>query len=165
MPPENRIATFDQDGTLWVEHPVYGQAMFALDRVHELAPQHPEWQSHEPFKSVLSNDTAAVSKFTESNWLAIVGATLAGMTEQAFSEIVGHWTETAKHPRFNRLYTELVYQPMLEVMKYHHAARTASVHLHRNGRRTGLPSELMPSASMASRQDRSSGQASPRDTS
>jgi phosphoglycolate phosphatase-like HAD superfamily hydrolase len=116
--PEDRIATFDQDGTLWVEHPGYGQAMFALDRVHQLAPQHPEWQNQEPFKSVLSNDTAAVSKFTESNWLAIVGATLAGMTEQEYAEIVEHWTETAKHPRFNRLYTELVYQPMIEAMKY-----------------------------------------------
>jgi phosphoglycolate phosphatase-like HAD superfamily hydrolase len=116
--PEDRIATFDQDGTLWVEHPGYGQAMFALDRVHELAPQHPEWQSQEPFKSVLSNDPAAVSKFTESDWLEIVAATLAGMTEREYTEIVAHWIETAKHPRFNRLYTELVYQPMLEVMKY-----------------------------------------------
>jgi len=82
VPPEDRIATFDQDGTLWVEHPEYGQAMFALDRVHELAPQHPEWQSQEPFKSVLSNDTVAVGKFNESDWLEIVGATLAGMTAE-----------------------------------------------------------------------------------
>jgi phosphoglycolate phosphatase-like HAD superfamily hydrolase len=118
VPPENRIATFDQDGTLWVEHPAYGQAMFALDRVHSLAPQHPEWQNKEPFKSVLSDDPAAVSKFSESDWLAILAATHAGMTEQAFSEIVGHWIETAKHPRFKRPYTELVYQPMLEVMNY-----------------------------------------------
>jgi phosphoglycolate phosphatase-like HAD superfamily hydrolase len=118
VPPEDRIATFDQDGTLWVEHPGYGQAMFALDRVHELAPQHPEWQSQEPFKSVLANDPVAVGKFTESDWLEIVGATIAGMTEREYAEIVGRWTETAKHPRFNRLYTELVYQPMLEVMKY-----------------------------------------------
>jgi hypothetical protein len=113
--PEDRIATFDQDGTLWVEHPGYGQAMFALDRVRELAPQHPEWQNQEPFKSVLSNDPAAVGKFTESDWLDIVGATLAGMNEREYAEIVGHWIETAKHPRFNRLYTELVYQPMLEM--------------------------------------------------
>src|SRR5271154_2820542 len=76
VPPEDRIATFDQDGTLWVEHPGYGQAMFALDRVHELAPQHPEWQSQEPFKSVLANDPVAVGKFTESDWMEIVGATL-----------------------------------------------------------------------------------------
>jgi phosphoglycolate phosphatase-like HAD superfamily hydrolase len=116
--PEDRIATFDQDGTLWVEHPGYGQALFALDRVHELAPEHPEWQSQEPFKSVLANDPVAVGKFTESDWLEIVGATLAGMTEREYTEIVGHWIETAKHPRFNRLYAELVYQPMLEVMKY-----------------------------------------------
>jgi hypothetical protein len=92
--------------------------MFALDRVHALAPQHPEWQSQEPFKSVLSNNPAAVSKFAESDWMNIVGATLAGMTEREYAEIVAHWIETAKHPRFNRLYTDLVYQPMLEVMKY-----------------------------------------------
>jgi len=114
--PEDRIATFDQDGTLWVEHPGYGQAMFALDRVHALALQHPEWQSQEPFKSVLSNDPAALAKFTESDWLTIAGATLAGMTEQEFGKIVTHWIESAKHPRFKRRYTELVYQPMLEVM-------------------------------------------------
>jgi phosphoglycolate phosphatase-like HAD superfamily hydrolase len=116
--PEDRIATFDQDGTLWVEHPGYGQAMFALDRVHELAPQHPEWQNQEPFKSVLSNDPAAIGKFTEGDWLQIVGTTLAGMTEDDYIGIVQHWIETAKHPRFNRHYTDLVYQPMLEAMKY-----------------------------------------------
>jgi haloacid dehalogenase-like hydrolase len=116
--PEDRIATFDQDGTLWVEHPGYGQAMFALDRVHTLAPQHPEWQNQEPFKSVLSNDPAAIGKFTESDWLQIVGATLAGMTEDDYTDIVQHWIEAAKHPRFNRHYTDLVYQPMLEAMKY-----------------------------------------------
>jgi hypothetical protein len=70
--PEDRIATFDQDGTLWVEHPLYTQAMFALDRVHELAPQHPEWQNQEPFKSVLSNDMAAVAHFTEGDWAKII---------------------------------------------------------------------------------------------
>jgi phosphoglycolate phosphatase-like HAD superfamily hydrolase len=116
--PEDRIATFDQDGTLWVEHPSYGQAMFALARVHELAPQHPEWQSQKPFSSVLSNDAEAVGRLTESDWMEIVGATLAGMTEREYAEIVGNWIKTAKHPRFNRPYTELVYQPMLEVMKY-----------------------------------------------
>ncbi len=116
--PEDRIATFDQDGTLWVEHPNYGQAMFALDRVRTLAPQHPEWQNQEPFKSVLSNDPAAIGKFTESEWLQIVGVTLAGMTEGDYTSIVQRWIKTAKHPRFNRLYTDLVYQPMLEAMKY-----------------------------------------------
>jgi phosphoglycolate phosphatase-like HAD superfamily hydrolase len=116
--PEDRIATFDQDGTLWVEHPGYGQAMFALDRVDTLAPQHPEWQNQEPFKSVLSSDPAAIGKFTESDWLQIVGVTLAGMTEDEYTDIVQHWIETAKHPRFNRHFTDLVYQPMLEAMKY-----------------------------------------------
>jgi phosphoglycolate phosphatase-like HAD superfamily hydrolase len=116
--PEDRIATFDQDGTLWVEHPGYGQAMFALDRVHMLAPQHPQWQNQEPYKSVLSNDAAAIGKFSESDWLQIVAATLAGMTEADYTDLVQHWIETAKHPRFNRLYADLVYQPMLEAMEF-----------------------------------------------
>ena len=116
--PEDRIATFDQDGTLWVEHPGYGQAMFVLDRVHTLAPQHPEWQNQEPYKSVLSNDPAAIGRFSESDWLQIAAATLVGMTEGDYTDIVQHWIETARHPRFNRLYTDLVYQPMLEVMQY-----------------------------------------------
>jgi hypothetical protein len=72
VPPEDRIATFDQDGTLWVEHPLYTQAMFALDRVHALAPQHPEWQSQEPFKAVLSNDQAALGRFSEGDWAQII---------------------------------------------------------------------------------------------
>ena len=116
--PEDRIATFDQDGTLWVEHPGYGQAMFALDRVHALAPQHPEWQNQEPYKSVLSNDPAVIGRFSESDWLQIAAATLTGMTEGDYAVIVQHWIATAKHPRFHRLYTDLVYQPMLEVMNY-----------------------------------------------
>ena len=116
--PEDRIATFDQDGTLWVEHPGYGQAMFALDRVHTLAPQHPEWQNQEPYKSVLSNDPAVIGRFSESDWLQIAAATLTGMTEGDYAVIVQHWIATAKHPRFHRLYTDLVYQPMLEVMNY-----------------------------------------------
>jgi phosphoserine phosphatase len=116
--PEDRIATFDQDGTLWVEHPLYTQAMFALDRVHTLAPQYPEWNSREPFKSVLSGDQEALTKFTERDWIEIVAATHAGMSTEAFLGIVGQWLETAKHPRFKRPYTELVYQPMREVMDY-----------------------------------------------
>src|SRR5271163_393065 len=72
VPPEDRIATFDQDGTLWVEHPNYSQAMFALDRMHAMAPQHPEWQSHEPFKAVLANDQAAMARFSEQDWAQIV---------------------------------------------------------------------------------------------
>jgi hypothetical protein len=116
--PEDRIATFDQDGTLWVEHPVYTQAMFALDRVHALAPQHPEWKSHEPFKAVLSGDSAAVAHFSERDWAEIVMLTHAGMSPAAFLEIAGQWLTTAKHPKFKRLYTELVYQPMIELLDY-----------------------------------------------
>ena len=118
--PEDRIATFDQDGTLWVEHPVYTQAMFALDREHALAPQHPEWQSREPFKAVLSNDQAAMAQFTEGEWAEIVILTHAGMSQAAFQKIAEQWLATAKHPRFKRPYTELVYRPILEVISYLH---------------------------------------------
>jgi phosphoserine phosphatase len=116
--PEDRIATFDQDGTLWVEHPIYTQAMFALDRVHTLAPQHPEWRSKDPFKAVLADDMASIGRFTERDWAEIVFATHAGMSQAAFLDIAGQWLATARHPRFKRLYTELVYQPMREVMDY-----------------------------------------------
>jgi phosphoserine phosphatase len=116
--PEDRIATFDQDGTLWTEHPIYTQAMFALYRVHAMAPQHPEWQSQEPFKAVLSNDPAALGKFTERDWFEIVVATHSGMSTQAFQDMVEQWLETAKDPRFKRPFTDLVYQPMREVMEY-----------------------------------------------
>jgi phosphoglycolate phosphatase-like HAD superfamily hydrolase len=116
--PEDRIATFDQDGTLWVEHPLYTQAMFALHRVHELAPKHPEWKSREPFKAILSGDQAAIGRFTEKDRTEIIAVTHAGMSNAAFLEIATRWLETAKHPRFNRPYTELVYQPMIELMEY-----------------------------------------------
>ena len=116
--PEDRIATFDQDGTLWVEHPLYVQGIFALERLTAMAPQHPEWQTPDPFKSVLAGDRAAMAKFNEQDWAQIVMATHAGMTTEAFLEIVKQWLATAKHPRFRKSYTELVYQPMLEVMNY-----------------------------------------------
>jgi phosphoglycolate phosphatase-like HAD superfamily hydrolase len=116
--PADRIATFDQDGTLWTEHPLYGQAQFALARIAEMAPSHPEWKQKEPFKSVLANDNAAMSKFTEEDWLQIVAVTHTGMSNEAFQGIVKDWITTAKAPRFDRLYTDLVYQPMLEVMQY-----------------------------------------------
>ena len=118
VPAEDRIATFDQDGTLWVEHPLYTQAVFALDRLRELAPKHPGWKNKEPFKAVIAGDREAMAKFTEQYWERIVAATHAGMTTEAFLEIVKQWLATAKHPRFRRPYTDLVYQPMLEVMKY-----------------------------------------------
>jgi phosphoserine phosphatase len=116
--PEDRVATFDQDGTLWVEHPVYGQVEFALARVFELAPQHPEWKTTEPFKSVLNRDEAAMAKFTTKDLEAIVAETQAGMTTDAFARILANWLATAKDSRWHRPYTELIYRPMLEVMKY-----------------------------------------------
>jgi phosphoserine phosphatase len=116
--PENRIATFDQDGTLWVEHPIYAQAAFALDRVAALAPQHPEWKDQEPFKAILGKDREAMGKFSEQDWMHIIAATHAGMSTDAFQEIVAKWLATARHPRFKQPYTALVYQPMLEVMEY-----------------------------------------------
>ena len=117
VPAADRIATFDQDGTLWVEHPLYAQAMFALDRLHVLAAQHPAWETQEPFRAILSRD-AELGSLTEKDWTEIIGVTHAGMSDDAFSEIVKQWLQTAKHPRFGRPYTELVYQPMLELMDY-----------------------------------------------
>ena len=116
--PADRIATFDQDGTLWTEHPLYAQGMFALTRVAEMAPKHPEWKQQEPFKSVLAGDHAAMGKFTEGDWMQIVAATHAGMSTEAFQGLVKDWLATAKAPRFDRPFTDLIYQPMLEVMQY-----------------------------------------------
>jgi hypothetical protein len=116
--PADRIATFDQDGTLWTEHPLYAQGMFALARLGEMAPQHPEWKQKEPFKSVLANDQAAMGKFTEADWMQIVAVTHAGMSTEAFQGLVKDWLAKAKAPRFDRPYTDLIYQPMLEVMQY-----------------------------------------------
>ena len=118
VPPMDRIATFDQDGTLWVEQPLYAQAFFALDRVHEMAPHHPEWKSHEPFKTVLANDLPALAHFSERDWAELLAVTHAGMSQSEFLEIATKWLATAKHPRFRRLFTELIYQPMIEVLEY-----------------------------------------------
>ena len=118
VPEEDRIATFDQDGTMWVEHPVYTQVVFAFDRVVALAPQHPEWKETQPFKSVLADDKSAISKFTLKDLEAILEATHTGMTTEAFRAIARDWIAKATSPRWKRPYTELVYQPMLEVMQY-----------------------------------------------
>jgi phosphoglycolate phosphatase-like HAD superfamily hydrolase len=115
--PADRIATFDQDGTLWTEHPLYGQAQFALARLAEMAPKHPEWKTKEPFKSVLAGDREAMSKFSEADWLQIVAVTHTGMSNEVFAGLVNDWITTAKAPRFDRLYTDLIFQPMLEVMQ------------------------------------------------
>src|SRR5918996_4914097 len=114
--PADRIATFDQDGTLWVEQPLYTQGIFALDRVAELAPEHPEWKAEEPFKAVLAGDRAAMARFTEQDWARIIAATHAGVTTGRFLEIAGDWLAKATDARFDRRHTELVYHPMLEVM-------------------------------------------------
>jgi phosphoserine phosphatase len=116
--PEARVATFDQDGTLWVEHPIYAQMVFALDRVVALAPQHPEWKTTEPFRTVLSGDKAAVAKLTTKDLEAIVMATHTGMTVDAFQRTVKDWMGSARDPRWKRPYPTLIYQPMLEVMRY-----------------------------------------------
>jgi hypothetical protein len=118
VPEEDRIATFDQDGTMWVEHPIYSQLQFAFARVVELAPQHPEWKTAAPFASILSGDKAAIAKFAMPDLLALVAATHAGMTTQEFAEIASAWIGKARDPRWNRPYTDLVFAPMLEVMRF-----------------------------------------------
>jgi phosphoglycolate phosphatase-like HAD superfamily hydrolase len=116
--PKERVATFDNDGTLWIEQPVYNQFAFALDEVKAQANQHPEWKEKEPFKSVLAGDMKAVAALGEKGMLEIVAATHSGMTTVEFNERVKQWLETAKHPRFKVSYTDLVYQPMLELLNY-----------------------------------------------
>jgi phosphoserine phosphatase len=118
VPVAERIATFDNDGTLWAEQPMYFQLLFGIDRVKELAPQHPEWKTQEPFKSVLAGDMKAAFAGGAKSLVQIVGAGNTGITPDAFEQIVKKWVATAKHPTTKRLYTEMVYQPMLEVMAY-----------------------------------------------
>lgn len=115
---DERIAVFDNDGTLWSEQPAYFQLQFAVDRVHQLAAKHPEWKTQQPFKAVLENDMQAVMASGEKGLLEIVMATHAGITTEEFERVVSDWLAVAKHPRFNRPYTELVYQPMLELLDY-----------------------------------------------
>ncbi|HEY6273195.1 MAG TPA: HAD family hydrolase [Terriglobales bacterium] len=118
VPPEDRIAVFDQDGTTWVEQPMYSQVLFAFDRVAELAPQHPEWKTKPPFRAIVTGDREAMAKFTLKDVEVIAMATHTGMTVDAFQPIVRDWMEKAKHPRFDKPYPQMVYQPILEVMKY-----------------------------------------------
>jgi phosphoserine phosphatase len=118
VPPGARIAVFDNDGTLWSEQPMYFQAFFAFDRVKTLAPKHPEWKTRQPFKGILENDMKAVAAAGEKGLVEVVMATHAGMTTDEFERIVKDWLAQAKHPRFQRPYTELVYQPMLELLAY-----------------------------------------------
>ena len=118
VPPAERIAVFDNDGTLWAEQPLYVQIAFALDRVRALAPEHPEWKSTQPFKAVLEGDLETALSKTENGAAEIVMATHTGMTAAEFSAIAADWLGTARHPTTGRRYTEMVYQPMLELLAY-----------------------------------------------
>jgi hypothetical protein len=118
VPVPQRIATFDNDGTLWVEQPMYTQLAFALDRVKALAPEHPEWKEKQPFKAAIEGDMKTLAESGERGMLELIMATHAGMTNADFETEVEAWLAAARHPRFKRPYTELVYQPMLEVLAY-----------------------------------------------
>jgi phosphoglycolate phosphatase-like HAD superfamily hydrolase len=118
VPVSERIAVFDNDGTLWSEQPMYVQAFFVFDRIKALAPEHPEWKDKEPFASVLKGDIQSALAGGESALLEIVMATHAGMTTEEFDQIVKEWIATARHPKSNKLFTEMVYRPMLELLAY-----------------------------------------------
>ena len=118
VPPADRIATFDNDGTLWLEQPSYVQFIFAMDRLKEMAPQHPEWKSQEPFRSMLAGDMKGALAGGQKAIVELIMATHAGMTADEFDKAVADWLATARHPALHRPYTELIYQPMLEVLGY-----------------------------------------------
>jgi phosphoserine phosphatase len=118
VPPADRIAVFDNDGTLWAEQPFYFQGLFVFDRVRVLAPQHPEWNDKQPFKAVLDNDMKTLTAAGLHGLVELVMATHAGMTTEEFERTVRDWLATARHPKFKRAYTDLVYQPMLELLSY-----------------------------------------------
>lgn len=116
--PADRIATFDNDGTLWGEQPMYVQLAFALDRVKAMASDHPEWQTTEPFKSVIAGDMKGVIAAGKKGLAQIVAATHTGMTSDEFTEVAANWIATAKHPKTGKPYTSMIYQPMLELIDY-----------------------------------------------
>ena len=118
IPQAERIATFDNDGTLWAEQPMYFQFAFVVDRVKALAPQHPEWEEEQPFKAVLEDDMGTALSGGVATILELAMATHAGNTTEAFAQIVDDWIKTARHPSTGKLYKEMVYQPMLEVLEY-----------------------------------------------
>src|SRR5262245_34956066 len=118
VPPAERIAVFDNDGTLWAEQPAYFQLLFAFDRVKALAPQHPDWQTRQPFQGVLENDLKSALAGGEHAVGEIVAATHAGMTTEEFGRTVAEWVATARHPVTKRPYTQMVYLPMLELLGY-----------------------------------------------
>jgi len=116
--PEERVAVFDNDGTLWAEQPMYFQLVFALDQVRALAPAHPEWVDTDPFRAVIANDREAMAAFGIADLMAIIGATHSAMTVQDFRATSRAWLDSARHSRFDRLYRELTYQPMVELLGY-----------------------------------------------
>ena len=116
--PEDRIAVFDQDGTLWTEWPIYSQFFFALDRVKALAPEHPEWRKRQPFKAALAGDLKTLAASEQKGLMELVMATHAGNSPEEFQGIVREWMATAIHPHFKARYDRLIYQPMLELLAY-----------------------------------------------
>jgi phosphoglycolate phosphatase-like HAD superfamily hydrolase len=118
VPEQDRIATFDNDGTLWVEKPLYTQFVFVIDRVKATSNEHPEWKKKEPFKSALDGNTEKLLTYGEKGAMVLVTATHSGMTTAEFNDIVSTWLKTARHPRFNRLYIDLTYKPMIELLEY-----------------------------------------------
>lgn len=118
VPEQDRIATFDNDGTLWVEKPLYTQFVFVIDRVKAVSNQYPDWKKKEPFKSALDGNTEKLLTYGEKGAMALITATHAGMTTVEFNDTVSTWLKTTKHPRFDRLYTNLTYKPMTELLDY-----------------------------------------------
>lgn len=118
VPPDERIATFDNDGTLWCEQPMYDQLVFAIDRVKQLAPEHPEWKTKEPFSSFISGDLKKAMSTGEKAVEELLAVTHAGMTTDQYAVLVRDWLATARHPRFKRPYNECIYQPMVELLDY-----------------------------------------------
>ncbi len=117
-PVAERVAVFDNDGTLWAEQPMYFQLVYALDQVRVLAPEHPEWAGADPFRAVIANDREAIAALGMPDLMAIIGATHAGMTVHDFRATSRAWLDSVRHPRFDRLYRELTYQPMVELLDY-----------------------------------------------
>ena len=140
VPPAERIATFDNDGTLWCEQPMYVQLAFVLDRVKELRAKNPEWKNKQPFKAVLEKDFKALAAQGEKGAAQLIAATHAGMSSEEFNRIAGDWIASARHPKFKRPYTEMVYQPMLEVARL--SARQRLQDFHRFGRRRGFHASM-----------------------
>lgn len=118
VPAEQRIATFDNDGTLWAEQPLYFQLFYAIDKVKEMAPRHPEWKQQEPFASIIKGDTKKAFEGGKPALMQLLVATHAGMTAKEFRQSVKKWLATARHPETKKPYNEMIYQPMLELLKY-----------------------------------------------